>query len=44
MGNIVYDTTIFTVKPKSTDRHQREMATYELLEKLGIEYLRLDHR
>lgn len=44
MGNIVYDTRIYTEKPKSADRQQKEMATYKLLEELGIEYFRLDHR
>ncbi len=44
MSNIVTDTTIYTGKPDCTGRLQKETSTYELLDKLGIEYFRLDHR
>lgn len=44
MSNIVTDTTIYTGKPDCTGRLQKETGTYDLLEKLGIEYFRLDHK
>ncbi|WP_080066191.1 prolyl-tRNA synthetase associated domain-containing protein [Ruminiclostridium hungatei] len=45
MGNFVTDTTIYRGKPESglSERQQRELAAYELLEELDIGYLRLDH-
>ncbi len=43
MGNIVADTTIYTGKPENNNRLKKEMDSYELLEKLGISYYRLDH-
>lgn len=42
MGNIRIDPVIYTAKPGET-RSQREMETYELLDKLDIKYQRLDH-
>lgn len=44
MGNVVTDTTIYTGKPEKPGRLQKETATYEVLDKLGICYYRLDHR
>ncbi|MDF2986807.1 MAG: hypothetical protein K0R50_2317, partial [Eubacterium sp.] len=44
MGNVVTDTTIYTGKPEKSDRLQKETDTYELLDRLGIFYFRLDHR
>ncbi len=43
MGNIVTDTTIYTGKPENTNRLKKELDSYELLDKLGISYFRLDH-
>ncbi len=43
MGNIVADTTIYTGKPEKNNRLKKEMDSYELLERLGISYYRLDH-
>lgn len=35
--------TVFSTKPEVADRPQKEMDTYDLLEKLHISYIRLDH-
>lgn len=41
--SIVTDTTIYTGKPDAAGRVPKEMASYALLDHLGIAYLRLDH-
>lgn len=43
MGSINIDRTIYTAKPETADRLQKEMEAYELLDRLGIGYLRVDH-
>lgn len=37
------DKTIFSIKPEGTNRLQKEMDTYDLLDNLHIPYSRLDH-
>jgi Ala-tRNA(Pro) deacylase len=37
------DKTLFSTKPEGENRHQKEMDTYDCLEKLHIPYTRLDH-
>lgn len=43
MPNIIIDQTLYKTKPDKTNRSQIEMNTYDLLDKLGIPYYRLDH-
>lgn len=44
MTALITDTTIYNEKPKDfKNRLQKEIETYELLDKLEIPYLRLDH-
>ena len=45
MEKLVTDTTIYIGKPQSglDERQKSELAAYELLDELGIAYLRLDH-
>ena len=42
-GHICIDKTIHASKPDASGRLPKEMASYELLDRLGIAYLRLDH-
>jgi Uncharacterized conserved protein len=37
------DPVLYTEKPKDKTRLQKEMDTYELLDRLGIGYIRIDH-
>lgn len=43
MQSIKIDRTLYTSKPSEANRTKKEIETYNLLEKLGIPYLRLDH-
>jgi len=43
MRKIVIDSTIYTGKPEDTNRLQKELDSYEILDKLGICYYRIDH-
>lgn len=43
MQDIIRDRTLYKNKPNKANRAQVEMDTYDLLEKLDIPYLRLDH-
>lgn len=43
MRQIKIETKIYKEKPNDGNRLHKEMATYDLLEKLGIKYHRLDH-
>lgn len=43
MPNIIIDPTLYHTKPDKSNRSPIEMDTYDLLEKLGILYFRLDH-
>jgi Ala-tRNA(Pro) deacylase len=43
MQNFITNSTIYTRKPDKANRLQKEMDTYDLLEKLNIPYLRIDH-
>lgn len=43
MTDIYVDSTIYTSKPDKTNRLSREMEAYEMLDRLGIGYLRIDH-
>ncbi|MEN6317072.1 MAG: prolyl-tRNA synthetase associated domain-containing protein [Clostridiaceae bacterium] len=38
------DKTLYSTKPDTGNRPAKEMKTYELLEKLNIPYLRVDHQ
>lgn len=37
------DNTLYTTRPEGTGRLEKEMAVYDVLEKLDIPYMRLDH-
>lgn len=43
MDGINIDRTLYHTKPADSNRLDKEMATYELLEKLNIPYMRMDH-
>ncbi len=43
MKSIKIDKNLYTEKPTDNNRMDKEMAVYDLLEKLNIEYIRLDH-
>lgn len=43
MGDIKIDRTLYATKPENQDRLPKEMAVYDLLEKLDIPYARIDH-
>lgn len=43
MNELIHDTTRYRTKPSPEGREPKEMAVYELLEKLEIPYERLDH-
>lgn len=43
MEYIHIDPTFYTTRPDSTHRLEKEMRTYDVLEKLEIPYIRLDH-
>lgn len=43
MNELIHDTTLYHTKPSPEGRLPKEMAVYELLEKLQIPYERLDH-
>jgi Ala-tRNA(Pro) deacylase len=43
MGSFKIDPTIYTAKPDGANRLKKEMDTYNLLDRLGIRYYRLDH-
>lgn len=43
MGDFKIDRTLYTAKPDGKNRLKKEMDTYELLDRLGISYCRLDH-
>ena len=43
MHNVIIDPTLYNIKPDQANRSPIEMDTYNLLEKLGIVYFRLDH-
>ena len=43
MRPIIIDKKLYHGKPTDKSRMDREMATYDLLEKLNIDYYRLDH-
>lgn len=38
------DKTLYSTKPDGGNRPAKEMETYELLEKLNIPYMRVDHQ
>lgn len=41
--SINMDNTLYTTKPVQSDRPKKETDTYELLDQLGIAYVRIDH-
>jgi Ala-tRNA(Pro) deacylase len=43
MGTIKIDKNLYYSKPADGKRLEKEMASYDLLDKLGINYLRVDH-
>ena len=43
MNAMIHDDTLYKTKPSAEGRLPKEMAVYELLEKLDIPYERLDH-
>lgn len=43
MATVRIDPVLYTEKPKDLVRHQKEMDTYDLLDRLGIGYIRIDH-
>ena len=43
MQNVIIDPILYNIKPDQANRSPIEMDTYNLLEKLGIVYFRLDH-
>ena len=43
MNKLIHDTTLYEDIPSKEGRLQREMAVYELLEKLSIPFKRMDH-
>jgi len=43
MSNIIIDQTLYKTRPNRANRSQIEMDTYDVLERLGIPYFRLDH-
>ena len=43
MEHIYIDPTFYTTRPDSYNRLDKEMRTYDVLEKLDIPYVRLDH-
>lgn len=43
MDEISIDTNLYTQRPDSTSREEKEMRVYDLLDHLNIPYIRLDH-
>lgn len=43
MNELIHDTTLYESIPDKEGRRQREMAVYELLDRLSIPFKRLDH-
>ncbi|MDW5300646.1 MAG: YbaK/EbsC family protein, partial [Sedimentibacter sp.] len=43
MNNINTNIILYSSKPEDGNRLQKELATYDLLEKLNIPYIRIDH-
>ena len=43
MSTININKTLYSSKPEDGNRLQKELATYDLLEKLNIPYVRIDH-